>query len=148
MKSIQRILLATDFSASADAAADVAARLAEQLHAMVDVVTVVDRSGWTDVSSDPAFHRQGIGEICEEARKRARTFADRHFAEIEDVRVHVRDGEHVVKEILHAAENLKSDLIVMGTHGTKGLAHLIIGSVAETVVRTSPIPVVTVRGLP
>jgi nucleotide-binding universal stress UspA family protein len=59
--------------------------------------------------------------------------------------VHVRDGD-TFQEILGAAKELESDVIVMGTHGRTGLAHLLIGSVAEKVVRKSPIPVMTVRG--
>lgn len=145
MKAIQRILVPTDGSACADAAA-VALRLAQPLHAALDVVTVVDTSGWTDVSGYPDFRRQRAAEICEEARQRARAFGDRHFAEVEDRRVHVRDSEDTAGEIVRAAADLHSDLLVMGTHGTTGLAHLILGSVAEKVVRTSPLPVVTVRG--
>jgi nucleotide-binding universal stress UspA family protein len=47
--------------------------------------------------------------------------------------------------ILDVAAELKADLIVIGTHGRTGLEHLLIGSVAEHVVRYSPIPVLTVR---
>ena len=48
-------------------------------------------------------------------------------------------------QILHAAERLQCDLIVIATHGHTGLAHAIIGSVAENVVRRAPCPVLTVR---
>jgi len=145
MKPIQRILVATDFSPCAAAAADVAARLAQQLNAMVDVVSVVDTSGWTEVSGNPALCRQRVREIRERVRERAGRVGEEHFAEVEDVRVHVRDGEDPVGEIIRAAGDLSSDLIVMGTHGTRGLAHVILGSIAEKVVRTSSVPVVTVR---
>ena len=47
--------------------------------------------------------------------------------------------------VLKAARDLDADLIVMGTHGRRGLAHLMIGSVAERVVRAAPCPVLTVR---
>jgi nucleotide-binding universal stress UspA family protein len=146
MKPIQRILVATDDSSCADAAAAMALRLARPLHAAIDVVTVVDTSGWTDVSGNPDFRRQRAAQVCEHARQRARAFADRHFAAGVEVRVHVRDSEHTAGELLRAAADLHSDLLVMGTHETSGLAHLILGSVAEKVVRSSPIPVVTVRG--
>jgi nucleotide-binding universal stress UspA family protein len=146
MTSMRRILVATDCSPCSDAAAGLAQRLAEPLHAAVDVLTVVDTSGWTDVSGQPAYRRQRAAEVCEQAWQRARVFADRHFTTLKDVRVHVRDGEHVAAEIVRAAAELGSDAIVVGTHGTSGVAHLILGSVAEKVVRTSPIPVLTVRG--
>jgi nucleotide-binding universal stress UspA family protein len=145
MKPIQHLLVATDFSPCAEAAADVAARLAQPLQATVDVLTVVDSSGWTDVATDPAFRQQRRAEVCEQARQRAQAFGDRYFATAAALRVRVRDGEDAVGEIIRAAEELGSDLIVMGTHGTSGLAHLILGSVAEKVLRTSPVPVLTVR---
>jgi len=50
------------------------------------------------------------------------------------------------KEILNAAKTHKADLIVMGTHGRRGLSRVFLGSVAERVVRLSPVPVLTVSG--
>jgi nucleotide-binding universal stress UspA family protein len=47
------------------------------------------------------------------------------------------------EQVLNAARSLEADLIVMGTHGRKGLSHLVLGSVAERVVRESPVPVLT-----
>jgi nucleotide-binding universal stress UspA family protein len=47
--------------------------------------------------------------------------------------------------IARVAEERDADLIVMGTHGRKGLSHLLIGSVAEHIVRTAPCPVLTIR---
>lgn len=51
----------------------------------------------------------------------------------------------VAETILEEAKRRESDVIVMGTHGRRGLAHLLIGSVAEKVVRQAPVPVLTVR---
>ena len=149
MERIRRILMATDFSACADAAAEVAAQLARQLNARVEVVTVVDTSWVTDASGDPAWHRQRIDEIHQQARQRLRTFADRHFAGLEELHIHVFDGgldpPNPSVEVIRVAETLRCDLIVLGTHGKTGLELLVIGSVAEKVVRTSTIPVLTVR---
>jgi nucleotide-binding universal stress UspA family protein len=145
MNPIQRILVATDFSGGAAAAADLAAQLARQLNAFVDVVTVVDTSPLADAYGDAAYRTQRIGEIHTGARESVEKFAHGHFAGLQQVRAHVRDGNTFL-EILQAARDLGSHLIVMGTHGRTGLAHLVIGSVAEKVVRHSTIPVVTVRG--
>ena len=49
------------------------------------------------------------------------------------------------ERVLETARGLAADLIVMGTHGRKGLSRLVLGSVAERVVRESPVPVLTVR---
>ena len=145
MRPIERILVATDFSVGADAAAEVAAQLARQLQASVDVVTVVDTSPLADAYGDVAYRTQRIAEIHNEAGHKAATFADHHLAGIDRVKVHVRDGNTFL-EILQAALDHGSDLIVMGTHGRTGIAHLLIGSVAEKVVRKSIVPVMTVRG--
>jgi hypothetical protein len=50
------------------------------------------------------------------------------------------------EQILAAAAEMGADLVVVGTHGRRGLAHVILGSVAERVVQLSPVPVLTVRG--
>jgi len=50
------------------------------------------------------------------------------------------------EEVLAAAEELRADLVVIGTHGRRGLSRALLGSVAEKVVRMSPVPVLTVRG--
>jgi nucleotide-binding universal stress UspA family protein len=55
-----------------------------------------------------------------------------------------RDGEPA-SEILGVVRELMPDFVVMGTHGRKGMSHLLLGSVAENVIRESPVPVVTVR---
>lgn len=137
--------MATDFSACAHAAARMAAQMARRLSARVDVVTVVDTSGWTERIADPDFSRQRAATVRDEAARHADIFRRRHFARLAGVEVHVRDGADAAAEILAAARALKSDLVAIGTHGKTGLARLILGSVAETVVRASPVPVITVR---
>ncbi len=60
------------------------------------------------------------------------------------MRIEVRFGS-AVREIVHAAEELGADLIVMSTHGRTGLRHVLMGSVAEKVVRFAKCPVLTVK---
>jgi nucleotide-binding universal stress UspA family protein len=146
MKRIRRIMVATDFTACAEGAAQVAAQLARQLGAAIDVVTVIDTARCADAFTEPTIDRERIAAMHKEALRRARTFGEQHFAEIKNRRTHVRDGRDVVDEIVAAAQNLKSDLIVLGTHGATGVDHLLLGSYAEKVARTSPVPVMTVRG--
>jgi len=144
MKPVQRILVPIDASAGAVTAGDVAAQMARDLHAAVDVVTVVDTSPLTEAYGDVSFRSERIAEIRAIAREHAARFAQRYFADIDGVAVHVRDGNTFL-EILQAARDFRSDLIVMGTHGRTGIAHLLIGSIAEKVVRASAVPVMTVR---
>lgn len=144
-KRFERLLAPTDFSPGASAAASVAAHLAREVGASIDVLTVVDTSPLADAYGDPSFRAERIAAIHAKAHQDGAAFADRHFTGIHQVRVHVGDGDTFL-EILRAAKELESDVIVMGTHGRTGLAHLLIGSVAEKVVRKSAIPVMTVRG--
>lgn len=145
MKPFERILVATDCSAGAAAGAEAAAQLALQLNASVDVITVVDTSTFEEIYGDIGYRRERLADVHGKARDDAQAFAKEHLAKVARVQVHVRDGNTFL-EILEAARELGSDVIVLGTHGRTGLAHLLIGSVAEKVVRKSPIPVLTVRG--
>lgn len=144
MKSIQRILLPTDFSECAGAAADLAAQLAKRLGAAIQLVTVVDTSPLLEAYGDVAFRNERIADIRAKAREQLDRFSQQHLAGLEHVDEQVCDGNTFL-EILQAARDADCNLIVLGTHGRTGLAHLIIGSVAEKVVRQSPIPVLTVR---
>ncbi|MBI3781830.1 MAG: universal stress protein [Deltaproteobacteria bacterium] len=144
MKSIRRILIATDFSKGANAAARLAAEWARRLKASVDVVTVVDTLPLVEAYGDASYRKERAAEIREDARRRVEKFAVDGFSGCGRVRAYVRDG-YTSSEIMAAACELDSDLIVMGTHGRTGIAHLVIGSVAEKVVRKSPVPVLTVR---
>ena len=144
MKSFRRILVATDCSSGAAAAGDMAARLAHDLGAAVDVLTAVDTSALEQAYDDVTFRTKRIAETRAIAQEYATSFAKRHLANVAQVAVHVRDGNPFL-EILQAARDFHSDVIVMGTHGRTGVAHLLIGSVAEKVVRASHVPVLTVR---
>ena len=147
MKPIKRLLVATDFSPCAHAAADLAARWANQVDATVHVMTMVDR--WAiDASGDVADRGSHVDELVNQARTRLRNFAAHHFIKIKDVQIHAIDGgddPDVVRDVLRVGSELQCDVIVLGTHGKTGLEHLLLGSVAEKVVRTSTIPVLTVR---
>ncbi len=144
MKPIRRILVATDFSTGAAAAAELAAEWARGLQAAVDVVTVIDTMPLVEAYGDASYRKERVTEMREHAQHGIEGFAEEHFDGMRSVKVHVRDG-YTSRQIMEAARDLDSDLIVMGTHGRTGLAHLVIGSVAEKVVRKSPVPVLTVR---
>jgi nucleotide-binding universal stress UspA family protein len=148
MNALQRLLVATDFSPSADAAAALAAQLARRLPATLHVMTMVDTSAVRDAAGDAAFRAFRIGEMLASTRQRLQAFAERHFAGLEPVHLEVVDGgadPDPCADILRAGTQLGCDLIVLGTHGRSGLDHLVFGSVAEKVVRSSAIPTLTVR---
>jgi nucleotide-binding universal stress UspA family protein len=134
-----RILLPTDGSEGAKRAVEHALELAEKFDAELHVLNVVDvRSKstadmWTDVLGELEDAGKEIAEeIVEEADERGI-----------DAKPEVIKGVPS-REIVSHAEEDDVDLIVMGTHGRTGLDRVLVGSVAEKVVRTANVPVMTV----
>lgn len=83
------------------------------------------------------------GEIVQGAEKKLQEFVGEHFADVSPkARVILGDA---AEEILNYAQSEGIDLIIMGTHGRKGLERVIFGSVAERVVKNSKVPVLTVN---
>ena len=138
------ILAATDFSTTADNAArlarDLSRRFDAHLH-MLHVVVILD-----DAHLEKE-HRHQLEELMAGTDEARRTV----MANDAEARTGVEITSHLVQglapgeAIVESADNLGCDLIVMGTHGRRGISHLLLGSVAERVVRTSSVPVLTVR---
>lgn len=146
MTRITRILVPTDFSATADAALDYAHVLAERFGAALELLHVLDDPFVADgmaaeayISEAPALRTSMLQEAQERLRHRA---SAREGVPTITTEVLFGHGARTIAE--HATER-GSDLIVMGTHGRTGFAHLLLGSVAEQLVRTAPCPVLTVR---
>ena len=137
------ILLPTDGSEGAAAVADHVGALAERFDATVHVLAVADtRNRFESPSSGLA------PDVWEESEnERARAAVDDTVALLpESVTAEGAVESGVPHEtILEYAETEGMDVVVMGTHGRTGLDHYLIGSVAERVVRRSPVPVLTVR---
>jgi nucleotide-binding universal stress UspA family protein len=146
MLSINRILVATDFSDASQQALRYAQGLAEAFKASLHVLHVLEdlaAHAWTTevyVAALPGVH--------EEMERQARERLDQIFDPDERARLQVqtvlRVGSPFV-EVVRYARDEKMDLIVMGTHGRGAIAHMLLGSVAERVVRKAPCPVLTVR---
>ena len=145
-----RILVPTDFSPSSDAALEYAKVLAAQFGASLHVLHVVDARFAAGPVASEAY-------IAESADAGTRVFEDArvrlsHRLTAND-RIRYRAATEIVtgagaQAIIDYATERGMDLIVMGTHGRSGLAHLLVGSVAEEVVRHAPCPVLTVRHSP
>lgn len=134
-----RILVPIDFSAASDAALDHARLFAQTggselhlLHATGERLTPPHAPG---AHAEPAALRQIRARFAGDDPPR---------------RLKIRVVERVApaQAILSYARSAAADLIVMGTHGRRGVAHLVMGSVAETVVRGAPCPVLTVQKSP
>lgn len=145
MTSIKRILVPTDFSEPADEALEYAFGLAEALGATVSLIHVFDDPFERTLYSEqyvpmPAELRD---DILADIRRRLTERVTRSGRS--DVTSEILTGP-TSQAIVDSAHELKADLIVMGTHGRHGVAHFLLGSVAERVVRSATCPVMTVRG--
>jgi nucleotide-binding universal stress UspA family protein len=146
--TIRRILVPIDFSADADVAMQYAIDLARSFGASVDVLHVVENPLAAGMWSAEAYRVEIAGlqiNLVRDARERLRKEIARAGALPNGLEHDVRVG-HPATTIVDYAREKAVDLIVMGTKGRTGVAHVLAGSVAERVVRTAPCPVLTVRG--
>jgi nucleotide-binding universal stress UspA family protein len=138
----KKILVPTDFGDASNDAIDFAVGLAKTFGSTITLLHVYEI---------PVYPYPGLTidvDLLTPIREAAQKELDRAFAALQKVgceaRAQLESGIPWGK-ILAVAEAQKSDLIVMGTHGRKGVMHALVGSVAEKVVRLSPVPVLTVR---
>jgi len=140
----QKILVATDFSPTADRAEKLAFQLAGRLGAEIHLLHV------RVILEDPLMAEEKQLEIerlmssTDESTKR--TFAEaRAGGHGVSVETHLARSISAAEAIAGTAADLGCDLIVMGTHGRRGIKHLLLGSVAENVIRSVAIPVLSLR---
>jgi nucleotide-binding universal stress UspA family protein len=146
MPSIQRILVATDFSEASDAAMAYAKLIASSFGASLHVLHVLEdlaAHAWTTevyVAALPGVHE----EMERQARERLEVVLSAEDRAKHHAVLALRSGSPFV-EVVRYARDENIDLIVMGTHGRGAIAHILLGSVAERVVRKAHCPVMTVR---
>jgi len=134
---ITRILVPTDFSRPSEQALAYARSLAQRFGASLHLLHVVNRPLLAEGLAAEAFIDES-SDMVEVAQQRLRKQAP------DAASANVVFG-YAAKSIVQHASQLGVDLIVMGSHGRTGIAHILLGSVAEAVVRTAPGPVLTVR---
>jgi nucleotide-binding universal stress UspA family protein len=149
-----RILAATDGSETSELAIEQAARLAKDQKAQLRIVHVIEQSRLAFAAAGPvAIDLEGILEALREsgqaALERGRAIAQRLGVQAETAII----GEDAVDDrvamvLVEEARRWKADLIVLGTHGRRGINHLLMGSVAEAVARVAPAHVLLVRARP
>ena len=138
-----RILVPTDGSPGTRRAVDHAIRLAEAHGSTLHGLYVVNTASYASFSMETAW--EGIGDMLRDEGEAAVAEISR-LADAAGVPVEtaVLEGSPS-REIVRYAEDRDCDLVVMGTHGRGGIDRLLLGSVAERVVRASEVPVLTVR---
>jgi nucleotide-binding universal stress UspA family protein len=135
---LQQILVATDFGDASGAALEYGRAFARRFGASLHLLHVMENTFLRPVPVDPYQMKAAIMQrLTERLTDEDRT--SRHATAV------LETSDNAAKEIVEYAKGHNIDLIVMGTHGRNAVERLLVGSVAETVVRKAPCPVLTVR---
>jgi nucleotide-binding universal stress UspA family protein len=144
MSDIKKIICAVDLSPISEKVAAYARSLAVSLNAVVIVVHVVPSGSiYADFGIPLASMETFCTSMVADGEKTLAEFVENRFSGVE-VHGKVTCGDFA-EEILRCAREEHADMIVMGTHGRRGVERLLLGSVVEQVLRRSPCPVVAVR---
>jgi nucleotide-binding universal stress UspA family protein len=143
MINLKSILVATDFSELSDAALNYGRELAARFGATLHVLHVAQNIYIT------TFGAENYAAVAPDLQQQVHDNASRRLQELligteNCVPAVVTSGSPAIAIVIYANDH-DVDLIVMGTHGREALAHLVMGSVAERVVRLAPCPVLTIR---
>lgn len=136
--SISKILVPTDFSETAEKAVTYGVELAKRFNAKLDLLHAFDEVILYAPTTADVYREKFEAGIQEDLDK---VTSKMEGVEVESV---MRRGAPFVEIIRYAKEN-DVDLIVIGSHGRGAVMHMLLGSVAEKVVRKAPCPVLTVR---
>jgi universal stress protein A len=145
--AIKRILIPVDFSDDSLKAMAYAREFSKPFAAELCVLYVVEPIYYA-TPADMYATSSNIATLIEEQRRVGAQMLARINADLKKKGARVRTLQKTgsaAQCIVDTAKSLKADLIVMGTHGRTGLVHMLMGSVAEKVVRTASCPVLTVR---
>jgi nucleotide-binding universal stress UspA family protein len=140
---VRHILVPHDFSDMAEHALAYALELADKLGARVTIMHAYEIPAY-GFPEGPALTTDVVGQIHRAAKAALDGIASRVRRPSREVGTELRNGK-AWSEIDAVAKEMNVDLIVMGTHGRRGIARALLGSVAEKVVRTAPCPVLTIH---
>ena len=140
----KNILVPTDLSVGAEEALDYACELARQFGATVHLLNVISIPALGVPELGVAMASTVIDSIIKDNEQALHALAAKKCLQASIGQILLRTGD--ARDVINnAAKELHADLIVMGTHGRRGVSRALLGSVTETVVRTAPCPVLTVR---
>lgn len=142
--NIQKILVPFDFSEYSEKACNWAIAMAEKWRARILLLHVVPRPSYPPVLMGAHFNAADFETgLQTEAEERAKAFIQKTAHGRVPIDVKVLIGEPS-SDLCKIAEEEQFDMVIMGSHGRTGLGHMLLGSVAERVVRLSPCPVLVV----
>jgi universal stress protein A len=143
---IKSILAPTDFSAHSEQAVRYACRLAERLDSELHLLHVL--SEIVPAGPDPLLMPMMPAQFYKESEDRAHETLDRSldpsWGKPAKIITAVRWGSPVESIVSYAVDH-RIELVIISTHGRTGLSHVLLGSVAERIVREAPCPVLTIR---
>jgi universal stress protein A len=146
-----KILITTDLSEGAKAAFQVARKQAEAFNAELTLLAVVEdpaKAALAYALEFPVSPDKDIQiQLIEKVKSDLEDLSKQYFQGLNIKVVVLTATKATHTEIINYAKENKIDLIVMATHGRTGLSHLLIGSIAERVVRECPCPILTVPAL-
>lgn len=147
MTELKTLLFATDFSTGAARACNIAQTLARLSGARLHILHILtDSDAWPlQVAHEQINSDEQIGEGEVEMKR----FIERYFPDQGDdsfeLTYEIVPAHNTAEEIVHQAELMGASMVLMGTEGRSGMKRFFTGSTAEAVVRTAPVPVLTVR---
>ncbi len=139
MQPFAKIVVAVDFEAASQRAVDVAVAMSRASGASVTLLHVY--------ALPIAPYAEGLVWPAADFEAAAKRALEREIARVAGPGTHVEGAVRcggAADQIIEVVKELGADLVVMGTHGRKGVSRMLLGSVAERVVRTSPVPVLTI----
>jgi nucleotide-binding universal stress UspA family protein len=140
----KNILVPVDFSEYAEHALDYAIQLAAKLEARVHVLNVIGFPALGVPELGMALSASMMESIVKDNQAALDKLVDARRANAQFGEVMLRTGD-ARDVIVRTCSEVQADLIVMGTHGRRGVSRALLGSVAEGIVRTAPCPVLTIR---
>ncbi|MBF0496172.1 MAG: universal stress protein [Deltaproteobacteria bacterium] len=145
MKEFDRILFPIDLSESSDRIVPRLKGMVKQFNAELHVVFVARIFGhFAGMHVPHPAIKKFESEIVEGSKKRLAEFVDVYFPDYPKVKTAVLSGD-ITEQLIEYIGAQKIDLVMMGTHGRKGLEKVIFGSVAERFMRMSPVPVLLIN---
>ncbi len=147
MSAYRKILVPVDGSKASQRGLREAVRLAKEQDARIVLLHVVDEF-YVVASPEMGAYSADMVELLRKSGKRllekARAVVAKQGVKVDTVMREIIGGP-AAGEIVRQARKIRADLIVIGTHGRRGIRRVVMGSDAEQVVRTSPVPVLMVR---
>jgi nucleotide-binding universal stress UspA family protein len=145
MVEVKKILFPVDFYESSNKVLPYVKFMAEKLGAQIELIHVVRGPGdFTGYEMGGAWYSSYEGELLKGGEKAMERFVEEKLSDLENVETTIVVGD-ITEEIIKHAQKTGAGMIIIGTHGRKGLEKIMFGSIARGVVRGASCPVLTIN---